>query len=339
MTAADRGNLIGFALVIAGLVALPFLVESRYVLGQAVLMLFYAIVASQWNLLFGVAGVFSLAQMALFGFGGYVAAMLGFYLDVNIWLAMPAGALATVVFSLVLGLACLRLAGPYVALLTLAVTQAMYLLIVTDTECFIMQGTTCRQFTGGAVGFARFGDLGTRQMFRADWMTANYALVATLFVATMAFTWAVVRGPIGLAFRALRDNPGCATARGINRFQMQLLVFAASAFFSGLAGGLYAAHFQAIGPGVLSLSTLLLIIAMVVVGGVGRLWGPFLGALLLTLADEAMREFGGWRALGLGVIIAAAIVLMPSGVLGLAETAVARLRRPPSRSQTEESHV
>ncbi|TVQ59100.1 MAG: branched-chain amino acid ABC transporter permease, partial [Rhodobacteraceae bacterium] len=281
--------------------------------------------------------VFSLAQMALFAFGGYVTAMLGFYFGLDIWLAMPVGAAATVVFSLILGVACLRLAGPYVALLTLAVTQAMFLLIVTDTECFIMQGTTCRQFTGGAVGFARFGDLGTRQMFRANWMVANYALVATLFVVTMAFTWAVVRGPIGLAFRALRDNPGCATARGVNRFQMQLLVFAASAFFTGLAGGLYAAHFQAIGPGVLSLSTLLLIIAMVVVGGVGRLWGPFLGAVLLTLADEVMREFGSWRALGLGLIIAAAIVLMPRGFMGLAESGLARLRRP--APATEERHA
>jgi hypothetical protein len=185
------------------------------VLGQVILALFYAIVASQWNLLFGFAGVFSLAQMALFGFGGYVTAMLGFYFGLDVWLGMPLGAVAvTVAFSLVLGVACLRVAGAYVALLTLAVTQAMYLLIVTDTECFQMVGTQCRQLTGGAVGFARFGDLGTRAAFKADWMTANYALVVALFLVTMLFTWAVVRGPAGLAFRALRDNPGCAEARG-----------------------------------------------------------------------------------------------------------------------------
>lgn len=316
-------GLIPFVIVGGALAALPMFVDSRYVIGQVILALFYAIVASQWNLLFGFAGVFSLAQMALFGFGGYVTAMLGFYFGLDVWVGMPLGALATVAFSLVLGLACLRVAGAYVALLTLAVTQAIYLMVVTDTECFRMVGTQCRQLTGGAVGFARFGDLGTRAAFRADWMVANYAIVVTLFLVTMLFTWAVVQGPIGLAFRALRDNPGCATARGVNRFQMQLLVFAASAFFTGLAGGLYAAHYQAIGPGVLSLSTLLLIIAMAVVGGIGRVWGPFVGALLLTLADEVMREFGAYRALGLGVIIAAAIVLMPKGVLGLVEAAIA----------------
>jgi branched-chain amino acid transport system permease protein len=339
MATTDRAHLIGGLAALALLAALPFLVDSRYVVGQIILGLFYATVASQWNLLFGFAGVFSLAQMALFGFGGYVVAMLGFYFGVSPWLAMPLGAVATVLFSLLIGLACLRLTGAYVALLTLAVTQALYLLIVTDTDCFMMVGATCRQLTGGAVGFARFGDLGTRALFKADWMTANYLLVLALFAVTMAFTWAVARGPIGLAFKALRDNPGCAVARGIDRFQMQLLVFAASAFFTGLAGGLYAAHFQAIGPGVLSLSTLLFIMAMVVVGGVGRLWGPLVGAVILMLADEGMRELGEWRAMGLGLVIAAAMVLAPQGFIGLGETLWARLRPGPRPPATEKAHV
>lgn len=327
MTRTDLAHLLVGLAVLAAAVALPFLVDSRYVIGQVILALFYAIVASQWNLLFGFSGVFSLAQMALFGFGGYVTAMLGFYFGLSPWLAMPVGAVATVLFSLVIGAACLRLSGAYVALLTLAVAQVMYLLIVTDTDCFVMIGTQCRQFTGGAVGFARFGDLGTRALFGPKFLVANYALVVALFAVTMVFTWAIVRGPIGLAFRALRDNPGCATARGIDRFQMQLLVFGLSAFFTGLAGGLYAAHFNAIGPGVLSLSQLFFIIAMVVVGGIGRLWGPLLGAVVLVAADELMREFGEFRTLGLGLIITAVMVLMPRGLIGLGEDLWARRRK------------
>ncbi|MGX9425368.1 MULTISPECIES: branched-chain amino acid ABC transporter permease [Bradyrhizobium] len=327
MKRQDLAHLMIGLVVLAAAVALPFYVDSRYVIGQVTLGLFYAIVASQWNLLFGFAGVFSLAQMALFGFGGYATAMLCFYFGMNVWAAMPLAAAATVVFGLVIGAACLRLSGAYTALLTLAVAQVMYLLIVTDTDCFIMVGTQCRQFTGGAVGFARFGDLGTRAMFKAKYLVANYALVVILFTATMLFTWAIIRGPIGLAFRALRDNPGCAMARGISRFQMQLLVFGLSAFFTGLAGGLYAAHFNAIGPGVLSFSQLFFIIAMVVVGGIGRLWGPLVGAIVLVAADEAMREIGEFRSLGLGVIIAAVMVLMPNGLIGLCENIWDRLRR------------
>ncbi len=296
--------------------AIPFFVESRYILGQIILALFLSTIASQWNLLFGYSGVFSLGQMAIFGVGGYATAMLCVYFGLSVWAAMPLGAVVAVLFSVVIGAACLRLSGVYVALLTLAIAQALYVLIVTDTECFRMVGSACRQFTGGAVGFARFGDLGMRAWLRAKWLVGDYAIVAALFGFTMLCTYAIINSPIGLAFRAIKDNPGYAVARGVNRFGAQLLVFGLSAFFTGLAGGLYAAHFQAISPGILSLSQLLFIIAATVVGGVGSFWGPFLGTVVLMLADEAMREAGEFRTLGLGLIIAASIVLMPQGLLG-----------------------
>ena len=323
------------AALIAAAVALPMFVDSRYVLGQIILALFYATIASQWNLLFGFAGVFSLAQMAFFAFGGYVTAMLCFYLHWNIWAALPVGALATVGFALVVGLACLRLTGVYVALLTLTIAQTMYLLIVTDTDCFMMIGTQCRQFTGGAVGFARFGDFGMRALFKGQWLVGNYAIVCGLFAVTMIVTYVVTKSPIGLAFRGLKDNPSYAMARGVNRFQAQLLVFGISAFFTGLAGGFFAGHFQAIGPGQLSLSQLLFIIAIAVVGGVGKFWGPIVGTIVLVVADEVMREFGEFRTLGLGIIIAGSIILMPQGLVGrigdLSRWIVQR-RAPPAAS-------
>ncbi len=311
-----RVDLLVSILLIAAAVALPFMIDSRYVLGQIVLALFYATIASQWNLLFGFSGIFSLAQMAIFAFGGYVTAMICFYFGWNVWAALLPGALAAVVFSLIVGLACLRLTGVYVALLTLAIAQTMYLLIVTDTECFTMVGSICRQFTGGAVGFARFGDLGTRALLKGQWLVGNYAIVAALFAGTMIFTYIIVKSPIGLAFRALKDNPGYAVARGVNRFQAQLLVFGISAFFTGLAGGFYAAHFQAIGPGILSLSQLMFIVAITVVGGVGTFWGPLVGTIVLVAADELMREAGEFRTLGLGLIITLSILLMPKGLVG-----------------------
>ncbi|WLS00386.1 branched-chain amino acid ABC transporter permease [Shinella sumterensis] len=316
MSGYARIDLFVSLLLIAAAIALPFMIDSRYVLGQIVLALFYATIASQWNLLFGFAGVFSLAQMAMFAFGGYATAMICFYFGWNVWAALLPGALSAVVFSLVVGLACLRLTGVYVALLTLAIAQTMYLLIVTDTECFTMVGSICRQFTGGAVGFARFGDLGTRALLKGQWLVGNYAIIATLFAVTMIVTYIIVKSPVGLAFRALKDNPGYAVARGVNRFQAQLLVFGISAFFTGLAGGFYAAHFQAIGPGILSMSQLMFIIAITVVGGVGTFWGPLVGTIVLVAADELMREAGEFRTLGLGLIIALSILLMPKGLVG-----------------------
>jgi branched-chain amino acid transport system permease protein len=319
-----RDLLIGLLLLIVT-IGLPFLVDSRYILGQVILLFFYVVIASQWNLLYGFAGIFSLAQLALFGFGAYVTAMLGYYLEWSVWLTFPVAGLATVLFSLLIGFACLRLTGAYVALLTLAIAQVMYVLIVTDTDCFRMEGMTCRQFTGGAVGFARFGDLGTREWLGRDWLLGNYYVVLALLVVTLIFTWAVIRSPMGLAFRALRDNPGYAMARGISRFKYQLLVFGLSAFFTGMAGGLYAAHFRAIGPSILSISLLLFLMAMAVVGGVGRFWGPVLGAALLMLADEFLREVGTYRTLGLGLVLLVFVVVLPDGLLGLFEKLRGRL--------------
>lgn len=340
--AARADLVVAFVLIVAA-VALPFLVDSRYILGQVVLALFYATVATQWNLLFGFAGVFSLAQMAVFAFGGYATAMLCFYFGWSVWGAIPVAAVATAAASLVVGLACLRLTGVYVALLTLAIAQVMYLLIVTDTECFIMVGSTCRQFTGGAVGFARFGDFGMRALLKGQWLVGNYAIVAAVFAVTTFATYLVVKSPVGLAFRALKDNPACAVARGVNRFTAQLAVFGVSAFFTGLAGGVYAAHFQAIGPGVLSLSQLLFIVAIAVVGGVGKFWGPIVGTIVLVAADEAMREVGEFRTLGLGLIIAASMVLMPNGLVGriedlgrfLSSRRTARPAAPPAATPAE----
>ncbi len=328
----SRDLVVAF-LFLALFVALPFLLPGRYYLGQIILVFFYAIVASQWNLVFGMAGIFSLAQMALFAFGAYATAMLGFYLEWSVWLAMPVAGLATILVSILVGLACLRLTGAYVALLTLAIAQVMYFLIVTDTECYVMEGVRCRQFTGGAVGFSQFGDLGTRQVLRGDWLIGNYFIVLALLVISMLFTYVIVRSPMGLAFRALRDNPGYATSRGISRFKYQLLVFGLSAFFTGVAGGLWASHFRAIGPNVLGLSLMLFVLAMIVVGGVGRFWGALVGAILLVAADEVMREFGEFRTLGLGLILAFFVVAMPGGILGLLDAGLARLRPRPARPE------
>lgn len=316
-------------------VAAPFLIESKYLIGQLIVGLFWVAIAAQWNLLFGYAGVFSLAQMAVFAMGAYGTAMTSIYVGWNIWVAVLAGAAVATVFSMLVGLACLRLQGVYVALLTFAIANVIYLLIVSDTACFRMEGTTCLQFSGGPAGFARFGDFGMRQALRGDWILGNYAIVLAGVVLTMLATWIIIHSPMGLAFKALRDNPSYAIARGINRFHTQLLVFGMSAFFTGLIGGLYAAHFNAIGPNIFSVSTLLFIMAIAVVGGIGSFWGPVIGTVILMVADEFMRDMGQFRTLGLGLIIAVCVVALPRGIVGRLSDFVVK-RRAAASAVTKE---
>jgi branched-chain amino acid transport system permease protein len=240
---------------------------------------------------------------------------------------MLAAAIVVVIVSVIIGLACLRLRGPYVALLTLAIAQMLYLLIVNDTDCFTNPPSGCMPLFGGVRGISRFGDLGFRALLGSKWYIAHYYLGLILLALAILVSILIIRGPLGLAFQALRDNPGYAMSRGISRFKYQLWVFAVSAFFTGLAGGFYAAQFAVVGPTVFSLSQLLLLLSMMVVGGLGRIWGPVLGALLLMLADEGVRELGDWRDIGLGIILMLFVVLLRRGLAGAAEDLWRRLRQ------------
>ena len=242
--------------------------------------------------------------MAIFAMGGYVTGMLGLYLHWSLWAAMPVGAVAAVIFSVIIGVACLRLGGAYVALLTFAISEAMYLLIITDTECFFMEDVTCRNFTGGTRGLVNFGNFGLQQLLGYKYAAfGNYFLALALLALATAFSVFVIRSPVGMAFAALRDNTTYAIARGISRFKYQLLVFAASALFTGLAGAVYAGYFSVMGADMLNLTLLLLLLSMMVVGGLGRVWGPIAGAATLTLVNEGLNEFVDWRLLGLGLIL------------------------------------
>lgn len=316
MSPAKRDAIIGLA-VLAIAIVMPFFLSGRYIIGQFTLFFIWATVVTQWNLVFGMAGIFSLAQMALFAFGGYATAMLGLYGGWNLWLALPFGGIAAVLFSLVIGLACLRLRGPYVALLTLAIAQVMYLLIITDTACIYMDGVTCRNFTGGTRGLAKYGDFGFREFLGYKFMAmGDYYLALLVLVLATAFSIFLIHGPLGAAFQALRDSPEYATSRGISRFKFQMLVFAGSAFFTGLAGGVYAGYYKVMGANTLYLSPLLFLLAMMVVGGLGRTWGPLLGAAALMLADEGLKDYPDYRYMGVGAALVIFVMLWPQGIVG-----------------------
>ena len=307
-------------LLLAFAISIPFMGPSKYVLNQLVLFFIWTGIVTQWNLVFGVAGIFSLAQMLVFATGGYSAAMISLYLGWSLWITAPIGAVLAVVASTIVGAATLRLRGVYVALLTLAFAVIMRTMIVTDTDCFFYKGVTCYNFTGGPRGLSRFGDFHFR-----DWLGFKHAIWGSYYLGLFllavgtVFAFVVIRSPLGHVFRALRDNELVAATRGINRVKYQLIVFALSAFFTGLMGGFYAGHFQAMGPTILDLSTMLFLLSMMVVGGLGRPWGPLLGCALMMFVDDALKDFAEWRMVGFGLITILFILFLEKGVAGLVE--------------------
>ena len=217
MTSIRRDILIGLV-CLALAAALPLAMPGRYVITQSTLFFIWAIVVVQWNLVLGIGGIFSLAQMALFATGAYATAMLGFYWKVPMLAAIPMAGVVAVAVGMLIGLACLRLRGPYVALLTLAIAQVMYVLIVNDTDCFTTTGG-CMPLFGGVRGIGQFGDIGLRALFPSKWYIAHYYVGLVLLAVAVAISIVVIRGPLGLAFRALRDKPRYAMSRGLSRLK------------------------------------------------------------------------------------------------------------------------
>ncbi|MBM3518052.1 MAG: branched-chain amino acid ABC transporter permease [Alphaproteobacteria bacterium] len=321
-----RRDYILSAVLLVIAVGLPWLDPPRYLLAQGLLLFCWATVVSQWNLVFGIAGIFSLAQIAIFAVGAYSTAMMGRYLEMNLWYAFPIAGVIGVIFSLLIGLGCLRMRGVYVALLTIAVGQVLFVLIMGDGECSPLNPGICMSFTGGPSGMGGFGGFGWREVLGGrHFIIGDYYSMLGLLILAMAFTFWIIHSRMGLAFKALRDNPELASSRGISRFKYQLLVFALSAFFTAEAGAFFAAHFGSVGPGQLSFTLLLFLISMLIVGGMGRPWGPLLGAFLIMGGDEFLKEAGEWRHIGFGVMLLVFMIFLPDGVAGLIDRVWRRL--------------
>ncbi|MCR9140163.1 MAG: branched-chain amino acid ABC transporter permease [Alphaproteobacteria bacterium] len=313
MTTLQRHLGIG-VLIIAGFAALPMVITERYLLGEIIIFFIWAMVAMNWNVLMGHAGVFSLAQMLFVACGAYGVAMGVTFGGLPVWAAIPIAAMASAALALVIGMACLRLTGAYVALLTYAIAEMIHVLIITDTECFTLVRNNCQQLFGGSTGFSRFDDFGFRPLLKGNWVLGNYYAVLVAFAITVLGVVIIIHGRLGLAFRAIRDNVGYASSRGIDRKKYQVAAFAVTAFLTGLAGGVYAAHFRFAGPSLFEFSTLMFVLSMIVVGGLGSTWGPLIGTGLMMIVVEFSKEMGDARNLVLGLALILFVVLLPKGL-------------------------
>jgi branched-chain amino acid transport system permease protein len=317
------------ALVLFGAMAsLPFLGFNSYILGQVTIFLVWAAVATQWNLVIGVAGILSIGHMALFAAGGYAVALCGLYLGLSPWATLPLAGLAGLVASLVMGLATLRLRGPYVVVVTLAIAVAMYQLIVTDVECFRRTATVCYSFTGGARGLSRYGDFGFAALLGyANIGAGNYLLCLVNLAIGTIFAITIVNSPYGRAFQAMRDNETCAACRGIDVSKYQLIIFALSGLLTGVTGGVYAGVLKTFGPQVLELPVLLFVLTMIVIGGRGTIAGPMIGAIVVAIGDESLRGIAEWRNTGFALALVATLMLAPDGLAGRLTSLLRFVRR------------
>ncbi|MFL5807443.1 MAG: branched-chain amino acid ABC transporter permease [Roseiflexaceae bacterium] len=308
---------IGIVVVLA--VLLPWvtlrLAGGRFITHLIITFFVWGIVTQCWNLIMGVSGIYSFGQMALYAVGGWTTGTLALHFGwnplVSIWLAPVAAAVA----ALIIGLPTLRLRGVYVVLMTLAFHELL--------RNYVVNGPTI--ISGGGYGLRDVPKLGFER-FGVGWEILLYYYFGLMLfgIATYAI-WRILHSPIGMAFRALRDSEEYAVSRGVDRFRFKLLLFAFSAFFTGLAGG-FMTHYQgAASPSLLSFGIMINLLAMIVLGGWGTFWGPIVGTAILTILPEVLRSAEAYRNLTLGITLALVAVLAPRGLVPLLSQAVRNL--------------
>ncbi len=306
---------LGPALVLALLVLLPRFIQDRYHLHIIVMMGIFTILTLSWNLLAGYTGQLNLGHAAFFGIGAYTSALLAMKTGLSPWLGLPAGALAASFFGFLLGFPSLRLSGPYLAITTIGFSEILRLVAINWVE-----------LTRGSLGLSgiplltpiEIGSWSMKFYFEKDY----YYVVLAGVLLTVFCMRRLVRSEFGVSLQALRDDEPGAQSIGINISQYKLAVFTVSAFFAGFAGALFAHFSRLVSPETMALHTTFDILTMTMVGGLGTLVGPVLGAVMLTFLSEWLRYFEALiqfdiRLVVYGLLLILTILFMREGLAGV----------------------
>ena len=302
-------GLIPGLLALVVLLVLPLVFEASYIRHLLILTFVFGIVAASWDLSLGFAGLFNFAHVALFAVGIYTYAILSKTLGLDPWLAMLAAGPVVMVVAAVIALPVLRLDGIYVILVTIAFSQLIYQIIISQS---LVTGGTSGMVTLPALEVAGY-------KLTSDGRIGYYYVALALLVAACAFLHLLVRSRVGRAIIALRDAKYAAIARGVPEARTRIITLAASGLFTGLAGGFYASYVRVASPDIFGLGSMTLVLSILLVGGVGTIWGPVVASFLIILLSEVLTDLGPWRDILIALMIIGVMVFYPGGLWGVVQ--------------------
>jgi branched-chain amino acid transport system permease protein len=299
---------LGLIVLILTFLLLPLFVRSPYYLHLVILFLLWLGLGESWNLLGGFTGQVSFGHAAFFGTGAYVTSLLYIGPGVPLMVGGLLGGLFAALLSIPIGVICFRLRGPYFALTILGISEILRIIAIN-----------WRSLTKGPVGVL------FPPIFRDK--LPFYYIVLGLAVLTMAVVWFTLRSKAGYYFRALRDDQDAANALGIDPTRFKLVSLILSAFLTGLLGGFFAPYQGYIDPDVVfsipDISIAMIVVA--VLGGMGSLWGPPVGAIIVVVLSEILRAtLGGAHLLVYSAVIIAIVIFLPGGLVSWFERLLAR---------------
>ncbi|WP_370155617.1 high-affinity branched-chain amino acid ABC transporter permease LivM [Ferrovibrio sp.] len=319
--------LIAFAIVLP---MMPF--ADRTVIDLGTVVLIYVMLGWGLNIVVGLAGLLDLGYVAFYAVGAYSYALLSLHFGFGFWESLPLAGMFAAIFGIVLGFPVLRLRGDYLAIVTLGFGEIIRIILLNWTD--VTQGPN------GITGIDRpsffgfpftasppDGQTAFHDLFGLDYTSLHriiflYYVILVLALITNLFTMRIRKLPVGRAWEALREDEIACKALGINPTNTKLTAFAIGAMFGGFAGSFFATRQGFISPESFSFIESAVILAIVVLGGMGSQAGIVLAAAFLTLLPELAREFSLYRMLAFGAAMVLIMIWRPQGLLAHREPTI-----------------
>jgi len=336
---------IGLVLIVFA-IALPFMpFSSRYVLDLMIVLLIYVMLGWGLNIVVGLAGLLDLGYVAFYAVGAYSYALLATHFGLSFWICLPLAGIFAATFGIILGFPVLRLRGDYLAIVTLGFGEIIRVVLLnwyTLTNGPDGISGIPRPSLFGFMEFTRRpkeGQVAFHQYFDIPYSTEHrfifwYFLILVLALFTNFVAMRLRRLPVGRAWEALREDEIACRSLGINPTNTKLSAFALGAMFAGFAGSFFATRQGFISPESFTFIESAIILAIVVLGGMGSQVGVVIAAFVLVLVPELIRELQEYRMLAFGGVMVLIMVWRPRGILSFREPT---MRLYPDKGRGDES--
>lgn len=298
------------------MLAFPLVVQSNFVRGIAVRTVLFMLFASSLNIINGYCGHFSIGHAGFMCIGCYTGALLATKAGLDFWLLLPISGIVTAVFGLLVFLPTNRLSGIYLSIVTIGFAEIVRIIVLNWTG-----------LTNGPLGVK-----GIPHIFlfghELKSTTEYYYVILGLLAVSVFCMYRILKSRVGRAWMSIRENPDAASSLGVELAKYKAINFVVGAFFCGIAGCFMAFYYRYIDTTMFTMEESCNVLSMVVVGGMGTLVGPIVGALVINLITETFRFASEYRMVMYGILIIVMMWVRPQGIAGASNSVLASRRLP-----------
>jgi branched-chain amino acid transport system permease protein len=298
----------------AAAVAVAFMLRERYLALVLCFICIYTIAVSGLDILFGYTGQVSFGHAGYYALGSYGSTLLSMRLGVPVLCSILLGALLAMIFGIILAFPASKLVKHFLSLLSIAFGNMIFMLISATT--WLTNGFS------GIINIPMVNLFGYKISTNRKYFFFLLVITALVLLGKQR----IIRSRVGRAFIAIRENVHAANGMGINVRRYKVMAFAISAFLTGLAGALYAHLVRFISPDTYTNTTSNLFMTMLLFGGIGTLFGPLVGSVILVIVTELMQGFAAYQMLIYAVFILLVLFFLPNGIIGIAGVIRGKLR-------------